>query len=125
MSSPSLTTWRPPTGAASTGTSDGMVATPLSNMRVIPHGATGADQILDGLPPLLQALADADIDVTVIAGPAMLEEPSTTILAWSTRSVLWVVESGEVTEHQARDAAEQLALAGATPFGIAVVDGTG
>ena len=35
---------------------DGMVATPLSNMRVIPHGATGADQILDGLPPLLQAL---------------------------------------------------------------------
>ena len=69
--------------------------------------------------------ADADIDVTVIAGPAMLEESSTTILAWSTRSVLWVVESGEVTEHQARDAAEQLALAGATPFGIAVVDGTG
>ena len=102
---------------------ESLVTTPLDNLRVIPHGVVGADQLLDGLPPLLQALADADIDVTVIAGPAMLEESSTTILAWSTRSVLWVVESGEVTEHEARDAAEQLALAGATPFGVAVVDG--
>ena len=47
---------------------DGMMPTPIENLRVIPHGATGADELLDGLPPLLQALADADIDVTVIAG---------------------------------------------------------
>jgi Mrp family chromosome partitioning ATPase len=104
---------------------DRMMPTPIENLRVVPHGITGVDELLDGLPALLDAFADAEIDVTVIAGPPMLEESSTTILAWSTRSVLWVVEAGEVTEQEARDAAERLALAGATPFGVAVVDGIG
>ena len=104
---------------------DRMMSTPFENLRVIPHGEAGADELLDGLPPLLHAMAEADIDVTVIAAPAMLEESNATILAWSTRSVLWVVESGEVTEHEAREAAERLAMAGASPFGVAVVSGAG
>lgn len=102
-----------------------LAPTSVENLRVVPPGTTGSDTLIDGLPPLLQALADADIDVTVIAGPAMLEEPAATILAWSTRSVLWVVEAGEVSDQEAREAAARLALAGATPFGVALVDGKG
>ena len=44
-----------------------------------------------------QAFASANIDVTVIAAPALLEDPNTTIYAWTTRSVLWVMETGEIT----------------------------
>jgi len=99
-----------------------LVPTQLANLAIVPPGVIGADALLDGLPTVLQALADADVDVTVIAGPALLEDPSATILAWSTRSVLWVVESGSVTEQEAREAASRLALAGATPFGVALVD---
>lgn len=102
-----------------------LAPTPVENLRVVPHGTTRTDALIDGLPPLLQALADADIDVTVIAGPAMLEEPAATILAWSTRRVLWVVEAGEVSDQEAREAAARLALAGATPFGVALVDAKG
>lgn len=102
-----------------------LVPTPVPNLRVLPHGDTDSEALLDGLPALLDALADADVDVTVIAGPAMLEEASATLLAWSTRSVLWVVESGEVTEQEAREAAARLSLAGATPFGVALVDAKG
>ena len=68
------------------------------------------------------ALSDADIDVTVIAGPALLEDPAATILAWSTRSVLWVVESGNVTETEAHEASNRLALAGASAFGVTLVE---
>ena len=64
----------------------------------------------------------AQIDVTVIAAPAILNDPNTTIYAWTTRSVLWVVERGEITVEQARDAASRLSLAGAVPFGVAMVD---
>lgn len=101
---------------------DSLVSTGVHNLAVLAPGAASADALLDGLPPLLDALAAADVDVTVIAGPALLEEPAATILAWSTRSVLWVVEAGEVTEHEAREAASRLELAGATPFGVAMVD---
>jgi Mrp family chromosome partitioning ATPase len=99
--------------------------TPLDNLRILPHGRTEPDELIDGLPPLLRSFADSGVDVTVIAAPAMLEDPSATILAWSTRSVLWVVEAGEVTQHQAAEAAAKLELAGASPFGVAVVDGKG
>ena len=101
---------------------DNLVPTNLDNLSILAPGPTGADALLEGLPTLLQALADAEIDVTVIAGPSLLEDPSATIFAWSTRSVLWVVEAGEVTEQEAREAASRLALAGATPFGVALVD---
>lgn len=99
-----------------------LVPTHLDNLAILTPGSVGADALLDGLPTVLQALADAEIDVTVIAGPALLEDPSATILAWSTRSVLWVVEAGQVTEQEAREAASRLALAGATPFGVALID---
>jgi Mrp family chromosome partitioning ATPase len=99
--------------------------TPLDNLRILPHGRTEPDALIDGLPPLLRSFADSGVDVTVIAAPSMLEDPSATILVWSTRSVLWVVEAGEVTQQQANDAATKLELAGASPFGIAVVDGKG
>jgi Mrp family chromosome partitioning ATPase len=99
--------------------------TPLGNLRILPHGQTKSDELIDGLPPLLRSFADSGVDVTVIAAPSMLEDPSATILAWSTRSVLWVVEAGEVTQEQANDAAAKLELAGASPFGVAVVDAKG
>jgi Mrp family chromosome partitioning ATPase len=99
--------------------------TPVENLRILPHSRTPADALIDGLPPLLRSLANSGVDVTVIAAPSMLEDPAATILAWSTRSVLWVVEAGEVTQQQASEAAAKLELAGASPFGIAVVDGKG
>jgi Mrp family chromosome partitioning ATPase len=99
--------------------------TPVDNLRILPHGDTEADALIDGLPPLLRCFADGGVDVTVIAAPSILEDPSATILAWSTRSVLWVVETGEVTQQQASEAAAKLELAGASPFGVAVVDGKG
>ncbi len=97
--------------------------TPVENLRILPHGNTEADALIDGLPPLLRAFAEGGVDVTVIAAPSILEDPSATILAWSTRSVLWVVETGEVTQQEANEAAAKLELAGASPFGVAVVDG--
>jgi tyrosine-protein kinase len=99
--------------------------TPLGNLRILPHGQTKSDELIDGLPPLLRSFADSGVDVTVIAAPSMLEDPSATILAWSTRSVLWVVETGEVTQQQANEAAAKLELAGASPFGVAVVSAKG
>jgi len=104
---------------------DRLLATPVDNLRVLPAGVAESDALIDGLPPLLRAFADAGVDVTVIAAPSILEDPSATILAWSTRSVLWVVETGEVTEQQASEAAARLELAGASPFGVALVDGKG
>lgn len=96
--------------------------THLHNLMVIPPGANeDASLALDGLPPLLEALSRASIDVTVIAAPALLEDPNATILAWATRSVLWTVEVGEVSREQAREAAGLLRLADITPFGVAMV----
>jgi Mrp family chromosome partitioning ATPase len=104
---------------------DSLVPTRLTNLSIVAPGITEVDDLLDGLPALLEALSSSGIDVTVIAGPALLEDPSATILAWSTRSVLWVVEEGAVTEPEAREAAVRLDLAGATPFGIALVEAKG
>jgi Mrp family chromosome partitioning ATPase len=99
--------------------------TPVENLRILPHGETEAEALIDGLPVLLRSFADGGVDVTVIAAPSILEDPSATILSWSTRSVLWVVETGEVTQQQAGEAAAKLELAGASPFGVAIVDGKG
>jgi Mrp family chromosome partitioning ATPase len=104
---------------------ESLVPSRLANLAVLPPGAADSDALLDGLPALLEALAAADVDVTVIAGPSLLEDPAATIFAWSTRSVLWVVEAGEITEQDAREAASRLALAGATPFGVALVEAKG
>jgi Mrp family chromosome partitioning ATPase len=99
--------------------------TPVDNLHIVPHADTEADALIDGLPPLLRAFAEGGVDVTVIAAPSILEDPSATILAWSTRSVLWVIETGQVTQQQAIEAAAKLELAGANPFGVAVVDRKG
>jgi Mrp family chromosome partitioning ATPase len=104
---------------------DHLVDTAVPNLGVLPAGDTETDILVDGLPPLLRSLADAGVDVTVIAGPSILEDPSATIMAWSTRSVLWVVETGVMTEQQAGDAASRLELAGASPFGVALVQRNG
>ena len=53
--------------------------TPLGNLRILPHGETKSDELIDGLPPLLRSFADSGVDVTVIAAPSMLEDPSATI----------------------------------------------
>lgn len=95
----------------------------LPNLVVVPPG-TGDDDLgasLDGFPPLLEALADDGIDVVVIAGPSVLDEADATIVAWATRSVLWVIEEGTVTRDDAATAASRLELAGVEPFGVALV----
>lgn len=76
---------------------------------------------LEGLPLLLEALSESGVDIAVVAGPALLEHPDATIVAWVTRSVLWAVFSGEVTREDARAGAARLQLAGVTPFGVVMV----
>jgi Mrp family chromosome partitioning ATPase len=95
----------------------------LDKLVVLPPGEEDREIRLDGLRPLLETLSTSNVDVTVIAGPAVLEDPNATILAWTTRSVLWAFETGEVTEAEAKEAASRVALAGATSFGIAMVNG--
>jgi Mrp family chromosome partitioning ATPase len=104
---------------------DHLVTTTIPNLRVMPPGDAETEILVDGLPQLLRSLADAGVDVTVIAAPSILEDPSATSMAWSTRSVLWVVETGTMTEQQASEAAARLELAGASPFGVAVVQRNG
>jgi Mrp family chromosome partitioning ATPase len=99
-----------------------LLRTSVDNLYVLPPGQADVDVSTDGLAPMLQALANANIDVTVIAAPALLQDPNTTIYAWTTRSVLWVMETGEITVEEAREAASRLALAGVTPLGVAMID---
>ena len=94
----------------------------IPNLYVVPPGATSTDLSLDGLPPLLEALSVSGIDICVLAGPALLEDPNATIMAWSTRHVLWALEIGQVDRNDAALAADRLELAGVTPFGIALVN---
>jgi Mrp family chromosome partitioning ATPase len=76
---------------------------------------------LDGLPPFLDSLERSGIDVTVIAGPSLLEDPDATLIAWQTRSVLWAVQVGVVTRQAASEAAARLDLARVKPFGVVMV----
>jgi hypothetical protein len=99
-----------------------LLTTKVDNLFVLPPAQNDIDVSNDGLAPLLQALAAQGIDVTVIAASALLEDPNTTIYAWTTRSVLWVVETGQLTVEEAKDAASRLTLAGVTPFGVAMVN---
>ena len=101
----------------------GLVKTHLDKLLVLPPGGEDREIRLDGLRPLLEGLSTSGVDVTVIAGPAVLDDPNATILAWTTRSVLWAFETGEVTEAEAKEAASRIELAGATSFGIAMVNG--
>ncbi|MSO87311.1 MAG: hypothetical protein EXQ71_07305 [Acidimicrobiia bacterium] len=94
----------------------------IPNLYIVPPGETGAELSLDGLPPLLDALAASGIDLVVIAGPALLEDPSATIMAWSTRHVLWAIEIGQANKSDANLAADRLELGGVDPFGIALVN---
>jgi hypothetical protein len=92
------------------------------NLVVVPPSEETSVQLpVDGLPLLLQALADAGIDVTIISGPALLEDADATIVAWATRCVLWAIVSGEITSTEARAAAARLELAGVVPFGVVMV----
>ena len=98
-----------------------LVPSSLANLTVLAPSAVESDDLLEGLPRLFEGLASAGVDVTVVAGPSLLEDPSATIFAWSTRSVLWVIEAGQVTDQEAREAASRLELAGASAFGVALV----
>lgn len=93
----------------------------VDDLYVVPPGDEGDHLALDGLPPLLDALARSGVDVTVLAGPALLEDPNATIIAWSTRNVLWALELGRVNTRDAQLAADRLGLASVAPFGIAIV----
>jgi Mrp family chromosome partitioning ATPase len=94
----------------------------IPNLYVVPPGPEDAELVLDGLPPLLEALGQSGIDVTVVAGPALLTDPNATIMAWSIRHVLWAIEIGNVDKNDAQLAADRLELAGVEPFGIALVN---
>ncbi len=93
----------------------------VPNLYVVPPGEDG-ELPLDGLPPLLDALSRQGIDTVVIGGPAFLEDPNATIIAWSTRHMLWAVEMGHVDSRDAQLAADRLDIAGVSPFGVAVVN---
>jgi Mrp family chromosome partitioning ATPase len=112
------------TGTLPAGWRDQLPATDFApNLVVVPP----ADEPLlhlpiDGLPALLQELSEGGVDVTVIAGPPLLEEADATIVAWATRNVLWAMIPGEVTRAEARAAAARMELAGVTPFGVVMVE---
>ncbi|MCU1467947.1 MAG: hypothetical protein JWM72_3875 [Actinomycetia bacterium] len=92
------------------------------NLVVVPPSDEAPAQLpVDGLPPLLLALADAGIDIVVVSGPALLEDADATIVAWATRCVLWAIVEGEITSTEARAAAARLELAGVVPFGVVMV----
>ncbi len=99
----------------------GLIRSDVDNLFVLPSGDTGSEVGLDGLRPLLENMSSNGIDVVVVAGPSLLEEPDATIFAWTTRSVLWTVEEGRTTEAEAKEAAARLELAGASSFGIVMV----
>jgi Mrp family chromosome partitioning ATPase len=89
------------------------------NLVVIPP----ADQPMvhmpvDGLPPLLAAISETGVDVTVVAGPPILESADATIVAWTTRVVMWAIAPGEITRAQARAASARMELSGVTSFGV-------
>ncbi|MDQ1476916.1 MAG: hypothetical protein QOE62_2145 [Actinomycetota bacterium] len=114
--------------AAHAGTLNGQVRDGLStddrapNLVVVPPSDEAPAQLpVDGLPPLLLALADAGIDIVVVSGPALLEDADATIVAWATRCVLWAIVEGEITTTEARTAAARLELAGVVPFGVVMV----
>jgi Mrp family chromosome partitioning ATPase len=93
-----------------------------ANLVVVPPTPEGALNVpLDALPPFLDALERSGIDVTVIAGPPLLEDANATIVAWETRSVLWAVQVGTVTRRAASEAAARLDLANVKPFGVVMV----
>ncbi len=104
---------------------DSLIPTDRENLAVLAPGEAELDELLDGMPALLEALTDIGIDVTVIAGPALLEDPSATLMVWSARRVLWVLESGSTTSEEAREAGARLDLAGADAFGITLVGARG
>lgn len=109
------------TGHLATGFRDTLARVEdVPNLYVIPPGRD-ADLSLHGLPPLLDAFSRDGIDTVVIGGPAYLEDPNATIIAWSTRNVLWAVGMGHVDSRDAQLAADRLDIAGVQPFGIAVV----
>ena len=93
-----------------------------ANLVVVPPSPEGALTVpLDGIPPFLDALSRSGIDVTVIAGPPLLEEADATLVAWETQSVLWAVQVGTVTRRAASEAAARLELANVKPFGVVMV----
>jgi Mrp family chromosome partitioning ATPase len=93
-----------------------------SNLVVVPPPPEGSFTVpLDSLPPFLDALERSGIDVTVIAGPPLLEDANATLVAWETRSVLWTVQVGTVTRRAASEAAARLELANVKPFGVVMV----
>jgi Mrp family chromosome partitioning ATPase len=93
-----------------------------SNLVVVPPSPEGSLTVpLDSLPPFLDSLERSGIDVTVIAGPPLLEDASATLVAWETRSVLWAVQVGIVTRRAASEAAARLELANVKPFGVVMV----
>jgi Mrp family chromosome partitioning ATPase len=92
------------------------------NLMLVPPGQDPDLALsLDGLPPLLRSLADSGVDVTVIAGPPLLDDANATIVAWSTGTVLWAVQVDRLTQEEAAEAAARLELTGVTPFGVVVV----
>ena len=92
------------------------------NLVVVPPSPEGALTVpLDALPPFLESLQRAGIDVTVIAGPSLLEDANATLVAWETRTVLWAVQVGTVTRRAASEAAARLELANVNPFGVVMV----
>lgn len=91
------------------------------NLVLVPPGEEAMSLRYDGLPPLLHALNEADVDVAVLAGPALFEDADATIVAWATRNVLWAARLGDLAEDDAKLGAARLELAGVNAFGVALL----
>jgi len=75
---------------------------------------------LDHLPNLLTHLNNTGTDITIIAGPPLLENPDATLIAWATQHILWTIHPGHTTTQQAHTAATRAQLANTTPFGTII-----
>ena len=78
----------PARSMSSTGGSAALaIADKAPNLVVVPPtDQPMARMPVDGLPPFLNAIADSGVDVTVVAGPPILENADATIVAWTSRA---------------------------------------
>jgi hypothetical protein len=94
----------------------------LPNLVLLPPGAhEEGDLPLDGLRPLLEGFSRGGIELSIIAGPALLDKADATIVAWTTRTVLWALAAGEARHREAAEAAARLELTGVSAFGVTVL----
>lgn len=96
---------------------------PLQNLWVVPPGSRTPTSLSPwAVSEVLDAFNSDKLDLCIITGYSALRSPEFSVLAHQAGSVLWVVEAGRTTDQAARAARARLDLAGATSFGVALVE---